>query len=138
MTGETTVRKTETVPIVQSNDVVRVRQSVRALTLELRMSLVDQTKVVTAASELGRNALEHGLGGYAELSLVQVNERSGIRMQFTDSGPGIPDIELAMRDGYTSAKGMGLGLSGSKRLMHEFEIVSEAGKGTTVTVTRWK
>ena len=138
MTGEASVRKTETVAIDQSNDVVRVRQCVRAIALELGFSLVDQTKVVTAASELGRNTLEHGLGGFAEISIIQNGSRKGIRMSFQDRGPGIPNLDLAMKDGYTSAKGMGLGLSGSKRLMNDFDIVSEVGRGTTVTVARWK
>ena len=94
--------------------------------------------MVTAASELGRNTLEHGRGGNAELCLVSESPRKGIRLTFQDSGPGIADIELALRDGYTSAKGMGLGLGGSKRLMHEFAIDSQPGQGTTVTVVRWK
>ncbi len=132
------VLRTETVPIRTSNDVVVVRQRVRALALEQGLSLVDQTKIVTAASELGRNTLEHGLGGHAEMSLLVEGARKGIRLTFADTGPGIPDIALALRDGYTSAKGMGLGLSGSKRLMHEFAIDSEPGRGTTVTVVRWK
>lgn len=132
------VLRTEIVPIQTSNDVVLVRQRVRALALEQGLSLVDQTKIVTAASELGRNTLEHGLGGQAEMSLLVDAARRGIRLKFVDTGPGIPDIPLAMRDGYTSAKGMGLGLGGSKRLMHEFSIESEPGRGTTVTVTRWK
>lgn len=132
------VLRTETVPIQTSNDVVVVRQRVRALALEQGLSLVDQTKIVTAASELGRNTLEHGLGGFAEMSLLLEGVRKGIRLKFEDNGPGIPDISLALRDGYTSAKGMGLGLGGSKRLMHEFTIDSEPGRGTTVTVVRWK
>ncbi len=137
MTGATVVQ-TETIPIMTSNDVVVVRQRVRALALLQGLSLVDQTKIVTAASELGRNTLEHGLGGHAELSLVSNGTRRGIRLSFQDSGPGIADVELALRDGYTSAKGMGLGLGGSRRLMHEFAIDSTPGAGTTVTVVRWK
>ncbi len=137
MTGAT-VLQAETVAIATSNDVVVVRQRVRALALQVGLSLVDQTKIVTAASELGRNTLEHGLGGQVEVSLVTNGPRRGIRLSFQDTGPGIADLELALRDGYTSAKGMGLGLSGSKRLMHEFAIDSTLGKGTTVTVTRWK
>ncbi len=138
MTGETTVRKAETIPIAESNDVVRVRQQVRVLALEVGFSLVDQTKVVTAASELGRNTLEHGHGGHAEISIIDNGVKRGIKMSFRDNGPGIADIALAMTDGYTSGKGMGLGLSGSKRLMNEFELTSEVGVGTTVTVARWK
>lgn len=138
MTGEITVCKAETVPILVSNDVVLVRQRVRALTLELAFSLVEQTKIVTAASELGRNTLEHGHGGKVELALLNNGFKRGIRMSFQDQGPGIPDLALAMTDGYTSGGGMGLGLSGSKRLMSEFEISSQVGVGTTVTVIRWK
>ena len=131
-------RKNETHPITTSNDVVRVRQIARASAIELKFSLVDQTKFVTATSELARNTLEHGGGGSMTLEIVENGPRKGIKLTFRDNGPGIPDIELALRDGYTSAGGMGLGLSGSKRLVNEFEITSEVGRGTTVTVTRWK
>lgn len=133
-----TVLKTETVPIANSSDVVLVRQRVRAWALELKFSLVDQTKIVTAASELGRNTLEHGGGGLMELSLAEDGSRRGIRLRFTDQGPGIPDLALALKDGYTSGSGMGLGLGGSKRLMHDFEIDSKPGIGTTITAIRWK
>jgi serine/threonine-protein kinase RsbT len=132
------VLKTETVPIANSSDVVLVRQRVRAWALELKFSLVDQTKIVTAASELGRNTLEHGGGGLMELSLAEDGSRRGIRLRFTDQGPGIPDLALALKDGYTSGSGMGLGLGGSKRLMHDFEIDSKPGIGTTITAIRWK
>jgi serine/threonine-protein kinase RsbT len=101
-------------------------------------SLVDQTKVVTAASELARNALEHGGGGVARLEAVTQGIRTGIRLTFEDKGPGIPDVKLAMTDGYTTGTGMGLGLSGSKRLMNELNIVTKMGEGTCVTVTKWK
>jgi serine/threonine-protein kinase RsbT len=104
----------------------------------MKFGLVDQTKIVTAASELGRNTLEHGGGGSLELALIVNGTRKGIRLTFSDNGPGIPDIKLALTDGYTSGQGMGLGLGGSKRLMNEFEIKSEPGSGTTVTVIRWK
>jgi serine/threonine-protein kinase RsbT len=104
----------------------------------MKFSLVDQTKIVTAASELGRNTLEHGGGGSMELALVVNGVRRGIRMSFSDQGPGIPDIAQALKDGYTSGAGMGLGLGGSKRLMNEFEIESTPGGGTTVTAIRWK
>jgi serine/threonine-protein kinase RsbT len=133
-----TVLKTDTVSIVNSSDVVLVRQKVRALAIELKMSLVDQTKIVTAASELGRNTFEHGGGGKLELSLVENGARRGIRLRFSDQGPGIPDLALALKDGYTSASGLGLGLPGSKRLMHEFEIDTKPGVGTTITTVRWK
>lgn len=130
--------KNETHPITTSNDVVRVRQIARASAIELKFTLVDQTKFVTATSELARNTLEHGGGGSMTLEIVENGPRKGIKLTFRDNGPGIPDIDLALRDGYTSAGGMGLGLSGSKRLVNEFEITSEVGRGTTVTVTRWK
>ncbi|WP_083836728.1 anti-sigma regulatory factor [Granulicella mallensis] len=130
--------KTETLPIKDSSDVVFVRQRVRVWATEMKLSLVDQTKLVTAASELGRNTLEHGGGGELEISEVVNGLRKGIKLTFSDKGPGIPDIKLALTDGYTSRQGMGLGLGGSKRLMNEFEIQSAPGEGTTVTVIRWK
>jgi serine/threonine-protein kinase RsbT len=133
-----TVEKTEVVPIANSSDVVLVRQRVRVWTTELKFSLVDQTKIVTAASELGRNTLEHGDGGSMEMAVVVNGVRRGLRLRFIDQGPGIPDIAQALKDGYTSGGGMGLGLGGSKRLMNEFEIETVPGGGTTVTVIRWK
>jgi serine/threonine-protein kinase RsbT len=133
-----TIEKSEVVPIANSSDVVVVRQRVRVWATEMKFSLVDQTKIVTAASELGRNTLEHGGGGSMELALVVNGIRRGIRMSFSDHGPGIPDIAQALKDGYTSGTGMGLGLGGSKRLMNEFEIESIPGGGTTVTAIRWK
>ena len=138
MTIEGTLQKTETVPIKNSSDVVLVRQRVRAWAIEMKFSLVEQTKVVTAASELGRNTLEHGGGGSLELGLLVNGVRRGLRLCFSDRGPGIPDIAAALRDGYTTGGGMGLGLGGSKRLMNEFEIDSEPGGGTTITAIRWK
>ena len=133
-----TVQKTETIPIKNSSDVVVVRQRVRVLAIEMKFSLVEQTKIVTAASELGRNTLEHGKGGSLELAVITNGARRGIRLCFTDQGPGIPDVALALKDGYTSGSGMGLGLGGSKRLMNEFEIDTRPGSGTTVTAIRWK
>jgi serine/threonine-protein kinase RsbT len=133
-----TVEKTEIVPIASSSDVVLVRQRVRFWTTELKFSLVDQTKIVTAASELGRNTLEHGGGGSLEIAVVSNGMRRGIRLQFIDQGPGIPDIAQALKDGFTTGGGMGLGLGGSKRLMNEFEIQANPGGGTTVTTIRWK
>jgi serine/threonine-protein kinase RsbT len=130
--------KTETLPIKDSSDVVFVRQRVRVWAIDLKLSLVDQTKLVTAASELGRNTLEHGGGGELVISEVTNSLRRGIKLVFSDKGPGIPDIKLALSDGYTSKQGMGLGLGGSKRLMNEFEITSAPGEGTTVSVIRWK
>ena len=136
MTG--TVSKTETLPIKDSSDVVFVRQRVRVWATNLKLSLVDQTKIVTAASELGRNTLEHGGGGELEIAEVIDGVRRGIRLSFSDKGPGIADIKQALTDGFTSKQGMGLGLGGSKRLMNEFDIKTVLGEGTTVTVTRWK
>jgi len=118
--------------------VVLVRQRVRAWTSEMKFSLVEQTKIVTAASELARNTLEHGGGGEAQLALLQNGARQGIQLAFIDQGPGIPDVKLALSDGYTTANGMGLGLGGSKRLMNEFEIETEPGHGTRITCIRWK
>jgi serine/threonine-protein kinase RsbT len=125
-------------PIRSSQDLVLVRQAVRTWSAELKFSLVEQTKMVTAASELARNTLDYGKGGQVTLQLLQEGLRRGLRLSFEDNGPGIPDIELALRDGYTSGGGMGLGLGGAKRLVNEFDIVSKVGEGTRVTVTRWK
>jgi len=130
--------KSETFPIATSGDVVKVRQVVRQWAADLKFSLVDQTKLVTATSELARNALEHGGGGVMVAEVVEDGLRRGIKLAFDDKGPGIADIELALRDGYTTGGGMGLGLSGSKRLVNDFQIRSEPGRGTTVTITRWK
>jgi len=132
------VLKSDTHPIASADDVVRVRQVARQWAAELKFSLVDQTKLVTATSELARNALEHGKGGRMRVDQVENGSRRGVRLTFEDNGPGIPNIELALRDGYTTGGGLGLGLSGSKRLVNEFEIKSEMGRGTTVTITRWK
>lgn len=128
----------EIVEIRSSSDVVVVRQKVRSLAVELKFSLVDQTKIVTAASELARNTVDYGKGGTVTMEVLNVGIRKGLRLTFSDNGPGIPDIDLALTDGYTTGSGLGLGLSGAKRLMHEFEIISEVGKGTRVTITRWR
>jgi serine/threonine-protein kinase RsbT len=133
-----TVLKREQLPLQNSSDVVIARQKVRQLAIELRFSLVDQTKLVTAASELARNALDHGRGGQMTVEVVNGLARSGLKLVFEDSGPGIPDIEQALKDGFTTGSGMGLGLGGSKRLVNEFSIESEVGKGTKITVVRWK
>jgi serine/threonine-protein kinase RsbT len=130
--------KTETLSIRSDADVVLVRQTVRNWAIELRFGLVDQTKMVTAASELARNTLDYAGGGTVRLEVVQDGIRHGLRLTFEDAGPGIPNIEQAMRDGYTSGNGMGLGLGGAKRLTHEFAIHSEVGVGTRVTIARWK
>lgn len=132
------VIKHDTMQIGSSDDVVRVRQRVRALAVEAGFSLVDQTKIVTAASELARNTVDHGGGGTAILSIVKDNDRTGLRLTFEDMGPGIPDIELALTDGYSTGSGLGMGLSGSRRLMNDFQIESVLGRGTKVIVTRWK
>jgi serine/threonine-protein kinase RsbT len=123
--------------IASAADVVRVRQAVRALTLEAKLSIVDQTKLVTAASELARNTLIHGGGGSAVLELLEEGGRKGVRAAFIDTGPGIADLKLAMTDGYTSGGGLGLGLSGSRRLVDAFELDTTPGAGTRVTVTKW-
>jgi serine/threonine-protein kinase RsbT len=130
--------KQETVPIASSSDVVLARQKVRQWALEMKFTLVDQTKLVTAASELARNALEHGKGGHMVIGRVENSIKSGLKLVFEDQGPGISDVDAALRDGFTTGGGMGLGLGGSKRLVNEFQIVSEPGKGTRVTVVRWK
>jgi serine/threonine-protein kinase RsbT len=130
--------KTETLPVKEEVNIVSVRQACRRLAVEIGLSLVDQTKIVTAASELARNLLIYGGGGEVRLEVLQNGLRKGLRVHFEDQGPGIPDIELALRDGFTSGGGMGLGLGGAKRLVNEFEIFSKPGEGTKVTITRWK
>jgi serine/threonine-protein kinase RsbT len=126
------------VPLGREENVISVRREVRSLALQIGLGLVDQTKIVTAASELARNAIVYGGGGQATLETVQDGARRGLRLTFTDSGPGIPDVEKAMQDGFTTGKGLGLGLGGAKRLSNEFSIDSRAGAGTRVTITRWK
>ena len=128
----------EVLNIQGSSDVVQVRQVVRTRSAELGFSLVDQTKVVTAASELARNTLEHGRGGTVRVEMLNDGTRRGLRLIFEDKGPGIPDVKLALTDGYTTGNGLGLGLSGSRRLVNEFDIWSKVGEGTRVTVTKWK
>jgi serine/threonine-protein kinase RsbT len=132
------VTRTEKLPVQASEDVVRVRQAVRAWAIELGFSLVDQTKIVTAASELARNTVVYGGGGTVELESLSEGARRGLRLTFTDQGPGIADIEAALRDGFTTGGGLGLGLGGARRLSSEFEIRSQPGAGTTVRITRWK
>lgn len=124
--------------IQSSADVVLVRQAVRQQAVELRFSLVDQTKIVTAASELARNTLDYGGGGTVKLEVLQDGIRQGLQLTFEDKGPGIPDIQLALKDGFTTGTGLGMGLSGTKRLVNEFKIVSQVGEGTCVTITKWK
>ena len=126
------------VPLRSEADIVASRQVVRKLAVQLKFSLVDQTKMITAASELSRNTVVYGGGGDMEWALLVDGIKQGLRLRFIDQGPGIPDVGLALKDGWTSGNGMGLGLSGSKRLVHEFELESTVGVGTCVSVTRWK
>ena len=128
----------EILPLRDEQDVVRARQAVRARMQELQFSLVDQTKLVTAASELARNAVIYGKGGDMTIEVALVNERTAIRLTFEDHGPGIADMEAAMTDGWTSGNGLGMGLPGAKRLVNEFHIESTPGKGTRVQIARWK
>jgi len=132
------VAKSATVPVTTEGDVVKVRQTVRGLAVEIRLSLVDQTKVVTAASELGRNLLVYGGGGEVRLDIVRDGARNGLRVIFEDRGPGIPDVEQALKDGFTTGTGLGLGLGGARRLVNDFNIVSNAAEGTRVTITKWR
>jgi serine/threonine-protein kinase RsbT len=128
----------EEVPIQSGDDVVRVRQHVRVTAAQIGLSLVDQTKLVTAASELARNTLTHGGGGIARVEVVKsANGRTGVKLQFSDEGPGIADVDLALRDGWSSGSGLGLGLSGSRRLVDEFELSSKPGEGTSIVVVKW-
>lgn len=130
--------KSETIEVREQGDIVRARQKVRTLALEIGFSVVDQTKLVTAASELARNTYQHGGGGSVTLEVIDDHQKQGLRMVFVDNGPGIIDLELAMKDGYSTVNGLGLGLSGSRRLVDEFEITSKPGQGTTIRATRWR
>ncbi len=124
--------------MIEEVHIVAVRQAVRKWALEIHLSLVDQTKIVTAASELARNLLKYGGGGFVKLELLREGLRQGVRVHFIDEGPGIENVDVALRDGFTSGGGMGLGLGGAKRLVNEFEIDSKPGEGTHITITRWK
>jgi len=128
----------ESMTLQSSEDIVRVRQAVRKKAVALGFGIIDQTKIVTASSELARNTLEYGGGGSVRIEVMDNSRKQGIRLTFEDHGPGIPDVDLAMTDGYTSGHGMGLGLGGAKRLSHEFEIFSKQGEGTRVSILRWK
>ena len=128
----------EILPVRSDHDIVVVRQVVRTWAVDLGFSLVEQTKVVTASSELARNTIDYGGGGTVRLQSLREGGRVGLRLTFEDKGPGIPDLELALKDGYTTGNGLGLGLSGAKRLSNEFDIQSRPGEGTRVTITRWK
>jgi serine/threonine-protein kinase RsbT len=132
------VEKTDTVPVRSSEDIVRVRQIVRKWAVEAGFSLVEQTKIVTAASEIARNTVDYGGGGMLLLESVREGARRGLRLVFEDNGPGITDLKLAMTDGYTTGSGLGLGLSGAKRLSNEFKVESTLGQGTKVMLARWK
>jgi len=128
----------ERLPVRTSEDVVRVRQLVRARAVSLGFSIVDQTKIITAASEIARNTVDYGGGGELILEVVRQGARPGLKLIFQDTGPGIPNVDLALTDGYTTGGGLGLGLPGSKRLCNEFYIESRAGEGTRITLIRWK
>ena len=137
--GEVTVEASAQLSLRTGEDVVRLRSAVRERAVAVGLSLVDQTKIVTAASELGRNTVQYGGGGTATIALVTgKGGRRGVRLEFVDQGPGIPDVALALKDGYTTGGGLGLGLSGARRLSDEFDIQSRPGEGTRVTIVRWK
>lgn len=129
--------KSETLPLIFEDDIVRARQLTRQWAIEFNFKLIDQTKMVTAVSELARNTFIHGKGGFMLLQALENNFRKGLRAIFEDKGPGIPDIERALTDGFSTGKSLGLGLGGAKRLSNEFEIVSKNGEGTRVTIARW-
>lgn len=133
-----TVEDSRELSVTRQDDVVLVRQSVRAVAVGLGLSIIDQTKIVTAASELARNTFVHGGGGTARIEIVNDTGRRGVRLTFEDKGPGIPDIQQAMKDGYTTGTGLGLGLGGARRLANEFSIESKPGQGTRITLVRWK
>ncbi len=130
--------KTETLSVNAGAEVVSVRHRVRSFAVELGFSLVEQTKIVTAASELARNMVDYGRGGVVTIEALDEGSRKGLRLTFKDHGPGIPNIQDALRDGFTTGSGMGLGLGGAKRLSNEFDIQSAPGQGTTVTIARWR
>ena len=132
------VERHEALPIAADDDIVRVRQRVRDWAVTIGFSLVDQTKLVTAASELARNTLVYGKGGTLLLESVLNDRRRGLRLTFEDRGPGIPDVQLALKDGFTTGSGLGLGLSGARRLSQDREIASRPGEGTCVVIARWK
>jgi serine/threonine-protein kinase RsbT len=131
------ITKDEIVPVRSSEDIVRVRQAVRNWAIDLGFGLVDQTKLVTAASELARNTVNYGGGGTVRMGVLNNAAHSGLQLIFEDNGPGIVDVELALQDGYTTGDGLGLGLGGARRLANEFEILSHPGEGTRVRIVRW-
>lgn len=132
------VERSDEIPLRSGEDVVRVRQAVRERAVAVGLSLVYQTKIVTAASELGRNTVQYGGGGSVRICVIANGTRRGVRLEFTDQGPGIADIAQALTDGFTTGNGLGLGLSGARRLSDEFELESQPGKGTRVAIVRWK
>jgi serine/threonine-protein kinase RsbT len=132
-----TATRSDELAVRSSTDIVLVRQRVREVAIALGFRLVDQTKIVTASSELARNTLDYGGGGIVIVEALTDGARTGLRVTFEDRGPGIPDVEMALRDGYTTGSGLGLGLGGSKRLVNEFEIVTRVGEGTRVRITKW-
>jgi serine/threonine-protein kinase RsbT len=132
------VTKSESVSVRSASEVVSVRHLARKWAVEIGLSLVEQTKIVTAASELARNMIDYGGGGMMTAEVMDEGTRKGLRLTFEDHGPGIPDLAAALRDGFTTGGGMGLGLGGAKRLSNEFEVKSAPGEGTRVTITRWK
>lgn len=133
-----TVEKTREMTLAGQDDVVLARQAVRTAAVEIGLNLIDQTKIVTAASELARNTVVYGGGGLARIEILRRDGKAGVRLTFEDRGPGIADIAVAMKDGYTSGGGLGLGLGGAKRLSDEFQIESRAGEGTKIAITKWK
>ncbi len=132
------VLRSEKMALRNSEDILAIRQAVRTISASAGFSLIEQTKLVTAASELARNTVVHGGGGHVVLDLLNESDRAGIRLTFEDEGPGIADVDLALKDGFTTVGGLGLGLGGARRLSNEFSIESEPGKGTRVSITRWK
>lgn len=132
------VESSETISVVRSDDVVRVRQAVRTKAVAAGFSLVDQTKIITAASEIARNTVDYGGGGTLQIEMLREGTRRGVRLTFADQGPGIEDLDRAMTDGYTTGSGLGLGMSGAKRLCNEFQVKSTPGQGTIVTLARWR
>ncbi len=137
MRNGTRVVHSECLKLQESEDITRARQVVRSWAVDLNFSLADQTKIVTAASELARNTIDHGCGGKVRLERVSEGDREGLKLIFEDRGPGIADLDLAQQDGYSSSSGLGLGLGGSKRLVDQFAITSKPGEGTCVTVVKW-
>jgi serine/threonine-protein kinase RsbT len=132
-----TATEVQELPIVSDEDIVRVRQAIRSVAVRAKLSLIDQTKLVTAASELARNTLVYGGGGQVTIDVVAEGRKGGIRAVFADKGPGIPDVDLALTDGYTSGSGLGLGLSGARRLVDQFRLDTAVGQGTTVEIVKW-